>query len=82
MKTIRFIVSALAAIALGLASVSCEGLLKTDSKIVMFESENTLDQSVDTVYSVLGIIQKMQVIDPFHEIFRTDNKTKKGDMQK
>lgn len=62
MKTIRFIVSALAAIALGLASVSCEGLLKTDSKIVMFESENTLDQSVDTVYSVLGIIQKMQVI--------------------
>ncbi len=62
MKTKRFIITALAAITIGLVSVSCEGLLKTDSKIVMFESENTLSESVDTVYSVLGIIQKMQVI--------------------
>ena len=62
MKTKSFIISALAAITIGLTSVSCEGILGTDSKIVMFESDNTLSESVDTVYSVLGIIQKMQVI--------------------
>ncbi len=69
MKTKSFIISALAAITIGLTSVSCEGLLKTDSKIVMFESENTLSQSVDTVYSVLGIIQKMQVIADRSKLF-------------
>ena len=41
---------------------SCEDILETDSDFVMYEKENTLDHATDSVYSVLGIISKMQVI--------------------
>lgn len=41
---------------------SCEDMLETDSSLVMYEDENTLDNATDSVYSVLGIINKMQVI--------------------
>ena len=41
---------------------SCEDMLKVDSKTYMFDYQNTLDDPTDTVYSVLGIVQKMQVI--------------------
>ncbi len=35
---------------------------ETDSSLVEFEEENNFDQPSDTVYSVMGIIKKMQVI--------------------
>ena len=35
---------------------------ETDSSLVEFEEENNLDQPSDTVYSVMGIIKKLQVI--------------------
>ena len=41
---------------------SCEDMLKVDSKTYMFDYQNTLDSPTDTVYSVLGIIQKLQVV--------------------
>ena len=41
---------------------SCEDLLETDSKFVMYESDNTLGDPTDSVYSVLGIISQMQKI--------------------
>ncbi len=41
---------------------SCEDILETDSDFVMYEDDNTLSQVTDSVYSVLGIINKMQVI--------------------
>ena len=43
-------------------ATSCEDILKVDSKTVMFDYENTLDDPTDTVYSVLGVIYKMQKI--------------------
>ena len=43
---------------------SCEDILKVDSKSVLYDYENTLDQATDTVYSVLGIIKKMQQVAP------------------
>ena len=41
---------------------SCEDMLRVDSKTVMFDYQNTLDDPTDTVYSVLGIVNKLQKI--------------------
>lgn len=59
LKTILTI-SLAAVLAVGMSS--CEDMLRVDSKTVMFDYQNTLDDPTDTVYSVLGIIQKMQKI--------------------
>ncbi len=41
---------------------SCADMLDTDSELVEFESDNTLNHLTDSVYSVMGIINKMQII--------------------
>ncbi|MBR5655197.1 MAG: RagB/SusD family nutrient uptake outer membrane protein [Prevotella sp.] len=41
---------------------SCQDMLETSSELVEFEKDNTLNHPTDSVYSVLGIISKMQVI--------------------
>lgn len=41
---------------------SCDGLLNTNSNLVVFSEDNKLDQAADSVYSVMGIIYKMQSI--------------------
>lgn len=41
---------------------SCEDILKVDSKTVMYDYQNTLDNVTDTVYSVLGIIKQLQKV--------------------
>ncbi len=41
---------------------SCSSMLETDSELVEFEDDNTLNHLTDSVYSVMGIIQKMQII--------------------
>ena len=41
---------------------SCEDMLRVDSKTVMYDYQNTLDSPTDSVYTVLGIIKKMQTI--------------------
>lgn len=41
---------------------SCSDMLSTESEMVEFERDNTLNHPTDSVYSVLGIIGKMQVI--------------------
>ena len=40
----------------------CSDMLNTDSDLVEFEADNTLDHATDSVYSVLGIVNKMQAI--------------------
>ena len=42
--------------------ISCGDMLDTESELVEFEKDNTLNHPTDSVYSVLGIIGKMQVI--------------------
>jgi hypothetical protein len=42
--------------------ISCSDLLETDSELVEFEKDNTLDHPTDSVYSILGIVNKMQLI--------------------
>ena len=37
-------------------------MLETDSELVEFEQDNTLNHPTDSVYSVLGIINRMQII--------------------
>lgn len=41
---------------------SCENILKVDSKSVVYDYNNTLDQATDTVYSVLGILKQLQKV--------------------
>ena len=41
---------------------SCDKMLDTDSELVEYEKDNTLNHPTDSVYSVMGIINKMQVI--------------------
>lgn len=55
----RSIIYALSLAATIMAVSSCT---ETDSSLVEFEEENNLDQPSDTVYSVMGIIKKLQVI--------------------
>ena len=44
------------------AFLSCSSMLETDSEIVEYEKDNTLNHLTDSVYSSLGIINKMQII--------------------
>ncbi len=50
------------AISLAAGMTSCEDMLSVDSKTVMYDYQNTLDSPVDTVYSVLGIVKKLQAV--------------------
>ena len=43
-------------------SMSCSSILDTDSELVEFEEDNTLNHPTDSVYSVLGIINRIQHI--------------------
>ena len=40
----------------------CSDVLDTDSELVQFQDDNTLDHPTDSVYSVMGIINRLQVI--------------------
>ena len=41
---------------------SCSDLMDTDSELVEFQEDNNLQNETDSVYSVMGIIYKMQAI--------------------
>jgi hypothetical protein len=41
---------------------SCADMLETESELVEYEKDNTLNHPTDSVYSVMGIINKMQII--------------------
>lgn len=60
MKAKSIISAAFAAVLFGFTS--CEDMLTTSSTIVMFEEDHELKASTDTVYSVMGIVQKLQKI--------------------
>ena len=47
---------------ISMMSTSCEKMLETESDLVEFEEDHTLNHATDSVYSVMGIINKMQVI--------------------
>ena len=45
-----------------LSVASCSDVLDTDSELVEFQEDNRLDQPTDSVYSVMGIIYRMQLL--------------------
>ncbi len=62
-KDIRLIaVMLVAGAVLGGATTSCSDMLETDSELVEYDKDNTLNHPTDSVYSVMGIINKMQTI--------------------
>ena len=46
----------------GWVGVSCSDLIETDSELVEFQKDNTLQSPTDSVYSVMGIIYKLQAV--------------------
>ncbi len=44
------------------AAVSCEDMLSVDSSSVIYAKDNTLNHTYDTIYSYLGILQRLQSI--------------------
>ena len=44
------------------ALTSCSDLLDTDSEMVEYQEDNRLQSPTDSVYSIMGIIYKMQTI--------------------
>ena len=44
------------------ALVSCSDMMETSSDLVEFEKDNTLNHTTDSVYSVMGIVNKLQLI--------------------
>lgn len=61
MKLKSTITVALAAVMLA-GVTSCEDMLRVDSKVVMYDYQNTLNHATDTVYSVMGIVKQLQKI--------------------
>lgn len=61
MKRHTRLAAGFALLTLGL-STSCEDMMETTSSLVMFSDDHYLDQPTDTVYSVLGILNKMQAL--------------------
>ena len=45
-----------------LFSAGCDSILDTESELVEYEKDNTLNHATDSVYSVMGIINRMQII--------------------
>ena len=62
-KFVAFLVTALplGGVGGGLLT-SCADMLDTTSELVEFEEDNTLNHPTDSVYSVMGIINKIQTI--------------------
>ncbi|MDE6808208.1 MAG: RagB/SusD family nutrient uptake outer membrane protein, partial [Prevotella sp.] len=59
MKRNKFFIYILAAAAL---LTGCSDMLETDSELVEYEKNNTLNHPTDSVYSVMGIVNTMQTI--------------------
>jgi hypothetical protein len=61
MKLKTILIGGLSLLAMG-TYTSCTDMMDTTSKLVMFSQDHKLDQATDTVYSVMGIIGKMQAV--------------------
>jgi hypothetical protein len=62
-RSFRFVVYSLLPLAGGgWVGVSCSDLLDTTSELVEFEEDNTLNHTTDSVYSVMGIVNRMQLV--------------------
>ena len=55
-------ITAIGCCLLVIGMTGCADVLDTDSEMVEYEKDNTLNHPTDSVYSVLGIINRMQVI--------------------
>lgn len=49
-------------LSLSMMFTSCADMLETSSDLVEFEKDNTLNHATDSVYSVMGIVNKLQFI--------------------
>jgi hypothetical protein len=60
LHTIPFIVCLMTMSVVGLTS--CEDFFEQDSSYVVFEEDNYLNNAADTIYSVVGVLNKLQAV--------------------
>ena len=60
MKTVLY--SCILVFSSSITFTSCSDMLDTNSELVEFEKDNTLNHPTDSVYSVMGIVNRMQLI--------------------
>ena len=53
---------ALCMVASAMLLTGCSDMLETSSELVEFQEDNTLDHPTDSLYTVMGIINRMQII--------------------
>lgn len=58
----RMAFGAVCLLASGGALTSCEDFFEHESEYVIYEEDNALDNAADTIYSVIGIVNKLQAI--------------------
>ncbi len=61
-RPIHTVLCAVCLSATGIAFTSCDDFFEQESTHVIFEGDNPLNSTADTLYSVIGIINKMQAI--------------------
>ena len=61
-KLVKYLLACSACCFITATLTSCSDILETESNLVEFEKDNTLNHPTDSVYSVLGIVNKMQLI--------------------
>ena len=61
-RLFRFVVYTLLPLGGGWMGGSCSDMLETDSELVEFQEDNQLKSPTDSVYSVMGIIYKLQAL--------------------
>ena len=59
---LKYLLFILCTLFVGLTITSCAKLMDTDSELVEFEENNKLQSPTDSVYSVMGIIYKIQAV--------------------
>lgn len=60
--SLRTAFGAVCLLASGGALTSCEDFFEHESEYVIYEEDNALDNAADTIYSVIGIINKLQAV--------------------
>lgn len=61
-RPIHTVLCAVCLSATGIAFTSCDDFFEQESTHVIFEGDNPINSTADTLYSVIGIINKMQAI--------------------
>ena len=67
-EQMRMFFGGVCVLASAFALTSCEDFFDQESEYVIYEEGNALNNPADTIYSVIGIANKLQVIPTFSDV--------------